>query len=79
MITVIDLHIGNIASVSRALKYLNIQHTVSDDLDVVSSADRLIFPGVGSFSEASRRLKMTGLDKVIKSKVLGQKTPILGI
>lgn len=79
MITVIDLHIGNIASVSRALKYLNAAHAVSDDLDIVKSADRLILPGVGSFSEASRRLKSTGLYAVIKNRVLARKIPILGI
>lgn len=79
MITVIDIHIGNITSVSRALKHLNIEHLLSDDPAVIGAADRLIFPGVGNFFEASKRLKSTGLDALLKRKVLEQKTPILGI
>ena len=79
MITVIDLHIGNTASVSRALKYLDIPHLVSDDIGIIDAADRLIFPGVGNFFEASKILKTTGLYGLLRHKVLDRKTPILGI
>ena len=39
----------------------------------------LFFPGVGNFFEVAVRLRALGLDKVLKDKVLGEKTPILGI
>lgn len=79
MITVIDLHIGNIASVSRALKYLGIEHLVSDDICIIEAADRLILPGVGNFFEASKRLKTTGMFDLLRHKVLDKKIPLLGI
>ena len=37
------------------------------------------FPCVGNFFEVAVRLRALGLDKVLKDKVLGEKTPILGI
>lgn len=79
MITVINSGTGNIASVSRALSCLKIQHTVSDRPNEIARSQKLIFPGVGNFFEVAVRLRSLGLDKVLKDKVLGEKTPILGI
>ncbi|HLF18622.1 MAG TPA: imidazole glycerol phosphate synthase subunit HisH [Candidatus Omnitrophota bacterium] len=79
MITVIDLKISNIASVSRALKFLNVEHKVSDRLEDVINCEKMILPGVGSFAEGSSRLKSTGLREAIRKRVIEDKTPILGI
>lgn len=79
MITVIDLEIGNITSVSNALSHLHIPHTVSSAPRTIETAEKLIFPGVGNFLEAVNRLKLSGLDTLIKKRVLEEKIPILGI
>ena len=79
MITVIDIKIGNIASVSRALKYLGIAHEVSDNLKAIKKSDKIIFPGVGNFSEAVSRLNSKGLDELLREMVIKKKIPILGI
>lgn len=79
MTTVINIKIGNIASVSRALKYLKIPHAVTSDPKVVSQAEKLIFPGVGNFFEAVMRLKSLGLYEVLRKRVLEDEVPILGI
>ncbi len=79
MITVIDIQIGNIASVTRALAFLGIPHGVSTSPEEVLQADKIIFPGVGSFSEAMKRIREVGWDAVLTKKVIEQKTPILGI
>lgn len=79
MITVIDLKIGNINSVSRALKYIGIKHQISDTAAEISKAEKLILPGVGNFTEAAKRMKYLGLDGVLKEMVLDNKVPILGI
>ena len=50
MITVIDLGISNIGSVSKALRYIGIEHVVSDTPAKIRKADKIIFPGVGNFS-----------------------------
>lgn len=79
MITIIDIQIGNIGSVTRALKFLKCKYIVTDKKEDIENATKLIFPGVGSFAEASRKLDSSGLKEVIQHQVLIKKTPILGI
>ena len=79
MITVIDIGMGNIGSVARALKFLDVAHTVCADPAGVRSAGALILPGVGSFAEASRRLAESGMADAITENVKARQTPILGI
>ncbi|MDQ7822517.1 MAG: imidazole glycerol phosphate synthase subunit HisH [Candidatus Eremiobacteraeota bacterium] len=79
MITVIDLKIGNINSVSRALRHLKVEHGVSNEDSFIEKSDKLILPGVGNFSEAMKRMKEMGLDSVIKNLVSERGIPILGI
>lgn len=79
MLTVIDLGLGNVGSVSNALRHMKIEHTVTYDHDAVAQASRLIFPGVGSFHEASERLIRSGMRELIRERVLAKGVPILGI
>lgn len=66
---------GNIQSVSFALKRMGINPLVSDAADEISSADRVIFPGVGEARTAMHYLRKRGLDQVIRNL----KQPVLGI
>jgi len=79
LITVIDVNIGNVNSVSKALNYLKVDHKVTNNLDDILEADKIIFPGVGSFYEASKRIKASGIIDALKKRVLEDKIPILGI
>lgn len=79
MITVIDLNLGNVASVDKALKHLNIKHVVSDSARDIQNAEKIIFPGVGNFFEAAKRMKNLGLADILKEQVIGKKIPLLGI
>lgn len=79
MITVIDLKIGNINSVSRALRYIGVRHQISDSVAEINKAEKLILPGVGNFTEAVKRMRYSGLDDVLKERVLEKKIPVLGI
>lgn len=72
---IIKYNAGNIFSVKCALNRIGVDATVSDNLDVISSADRVIFPGVGEAAAAMRYLRSHGLDSVIKAL----KCPVLGI
>jgi len=74
-IVIIKYNAGNVASVQFALERLGIVANVSDDADVISSADKVIFPGVGEASSAMRSLKAAGLDSVVKNL----QQPVLGI
>jgi len=66
---------GNIQSVLFAMQRIGVTPIVSADADVISKADKVIFPGVGEASGTMKELKASGLDSVIKEL----KQPFLGI
>jgi glutamine amidotransferase len=74
-VVIVKYNAGNTESVKNALKRLGIEPVLSDDVEVISTADKVIFPGVGEASSAMRYLRLKNLDRVIKSL----KQPILGI
>jgi glutamine amidotransferase len=78
MIAIIDYSAGNLTSVKRALDYLGIPCCITPDPQVIGSAERIIFPGVGHATAAMTVLKERRLDSVIK-KAFAAGTPILGI
>ncbi len=79
-IAIIDYGMGNIKSIISALKYLGIiDIAVSSDEITLRNADKLILPGVGSFHQAMCNIRQISLDKYLKSMVIEDKKPILGI
>lgn len=72
---IIKYNAGNIRSVLFALERIGVEAVVTDDPEMILSADRVIFPGVGEASSAMAYLKEKGLDKLIPSL----KQPVLGI
>lgn len=79
MISIIDLGIGNIGSVVKAINYLKYKHEVIDTPDKLSATQKIILPGVGNFAAASKKLEKTGFKSAIYQKVIKEKKPILGI
>jgi glutamine amidotransferase len=75
MIAILKYNAGNVTSVENAVKNLGYSTVVTDDIEVLKSADKVIFPGVGEASSAMKHLKEKGLDSVIKEL----KQPVLGI
>ncbi|MBL7839943.1 MAG: imidazole glycerol phosphate synthase subunit HisH [Cyclobacteriaceae bacterium] len=71
----IKYNAGNIQSVSFALERLGVDFTISDNPEIINSADRVIFPGVGEASTTMAYLRDRKLDQVIKNL----KQPVLGI
>jgi imidazole glycerol-phosphate synthase subunit HisH len=74
-IVIIDYGAGNIQSIKFALERLGYTGLLSSDAEEIKSADKVIFPGVGEASSAMKKLKNTGLDKLIPQL----KQPVLGI
>ena len=74
-IVIIQYNAGNIQSVLYALERLGAQATVTDNVEAIQAADKVIFPGVGEASTAMQYLKERGLDKVI----VNLKQPVFGI
>lgn len=75
MIAIIKYSAGNIASVQNALSRLGATSVISDELEVIQQADKVIIPGVGAAAKAMESLKASRLDKVITSL----RQPVLGI
>jgi len=74
-IVIIQYNAGNIQSVLYALERLGVQATVTDKVELIQSADKVIFPGVGEASTAMHYLQERRLDKVIANL----KQPVFGI
>ena len=74
-IAIVDYGAGNIQSIKFALKRHGYEGTLTSNAEEIRAADKVIFPGVGEASSAMRKLKATGLDKVIPELT----QPVLGI
>ena len=74
-IAVVKYNAGNVESVKNALNRLSIEPIISDDAEILQTADKVIFPGVGEASTAMRYLRERNLDTVIKSL----RQPVFGI
>ena len=59
----------------NALERLGVQARVTDNVEEIQTADKVIFPGVGEASSAMRSLQEAGLDKLIPQL----RQPVLGI
>lgn len=77
MIAVIDYGMGNLESVSKALKHLGFDVTVTSDREKITKADGVILPGVGAFADCIANLTRFGLIDVVKAST--QNKPFLGI
>ena len=75
MIAIVDYDTGNLCSVCNALMRLGVEYVLTDDAEVIKSADKVLLPGVGEASSAMQKLHERGLCEVIK----GLTQPVLGI
>ena len=74
-VVIVKYNAGNIRSVDFALKRLGVEAIITDDYDAITSADKVILPGVGEASRAMKYLKEKNLDTLIKQLT----RPVLGI
>lgn len=74
-VAIVKYNAGNILSVTYALERLGISPVVTDNIEELQKADRVIFPGVGEASTAMAYLKERNLDAVVKNL----EQPVLGI
>lgn len=74
-VAIIKYNAGNVQSVLYALQRLATNAMVTDDVDEIISADKVIFPGVGNAGSAMEYLKEKKLDQLI----ISLKQPVLGI
>ena len=75
MIAIIDYNAGNVQSVLFAMERLGVVARLTDNVEQIQSADKVIFPGVGEASTTMNYLKEKKLDQLIR----GLRQPVLGI
>lgn len=74
-IAIVKYNAGNIYSVVNALKRLGIDPILTDDAELLSKADKVLFPGQGEAKGAMEYLKARRLDEVIRNL----RQPVFGI
>jgi glutamine amidotransferase len=78
MIAIIDYGVGNLFSLAASFRKIGAETVVTSDREVIARADRVILPGVGAFGDAARKLRESGLDKVVIEEA-GKGKPLMGI
>lgn len=77
-VVVIDYGLGNLKSVQRGIEKAGGSVILSNDPEVIATADRCVLPGVGAFSDGMAGLEQAGvraaLDEFVK-----RGNPLLGI
>jgi glutamine amidotransferase len=78
-ITIIDYGVGNLASIENILKKIGVSSEISNNIEKIKNARKLILPGVGSFDYGISCLRELNIEEILNEKVLVNKTPILGL
>lgn len=85
-IALIDYGAGNLRSVERALEaaaqraHAGGRVVMTDDPEIVRTADRIVLPGQGAFDDCMSGLQSrTGVIEAMEARVRGEGVPFLGI
>ena len=78
MIAIIDYGVGNLFSLYSSLKFIGAEAVITSSPEEIKKADKIILPGVGAFGDAADKLRLSGLDKIIRCEADSGKD-IMGI
>jgi len=78
-VVIIDYGMGNLWSVASAIEFVGHTSVISDDPSMISKANVLILPGVGSFRKAMTTIKEKSIDQAISESIQKSRSKILGI
>ena len=78
-IAIVDYGMGNVRSVQKAFEHVapNDQIILTDDIQIINDADRIVFPGQGAMGGCMQALSAHGLQDTIKT--CANEKPFLGI
>ena len=79
MVAIIDYGMGNVASVQKALNYLNVKSVITNEHSVIKDSTVILLPGVGSFAQGMQNLNERNLVNLLTEEVLVNQKPFLGI
>jgi glutamine amidotransferase len=78
-IIIIDYGMGNLRSVQKKFERINVIAEITEDLNKIRNAKKLVLPGVGHFANGVKKLKESGIWDVLNQRVIIDKVPIIGI
>lgn len=78
MIGIIDYGLGNLGSVFKAFKFLNIEAKVISNPEEIDKCEKIVLPGVGAFGSGMNGLRTNGFESFL-NKFKDSGKPILGI
>ena len=79
-VAVIDYGMGNLHSVASALRAVgpHVDVQITADAEVIRSADRVVFPGVGAIRDCMAEIQRLHFDRLVREEIASGK-PVLGI
>ena len=78
MTAIVDYGIGNLFSLVSSFSEIGEEAVVTADVATIEASDRIILPGVGAFEDAAKKLRESGLEKVVVAETQKGK-PLMGI
>ena len=78
-VAIVDYGLGNLRSVEGAVEKVGHEPVISQRVEDLESADKLILPGVGAFGDGMANLRGMGLVDSLTRLVMEEKKPVLGI
>ena len=78
MIAIIDYGVGNLFSLRSSFAAIGQEAVVTNNIEEIRRADRLLLPGVGAFQDAAEKLRASGMDKAVTEEAAKGK-PLLGV
>ena len=78
MIAIIDYGVGNLFSLCSSFAAIGEEAVVTNSIEEIRRADRLILPGVGAFQDAAKKLRATGMGAAVKEEAAKGK-PLMGV
>jgi imidazole glycerol-phosphate synthase subunit HisH len=79
VITIVDYGVGNLTSVQNMFKKAGVNSTISNNINEIESASKILLPGMGSFDNCMVKFNESGLRPIIEKRILADKVPVLGI
>ena len=78
-VAIIDYGMGNLHSVSKAVEHVapDTRVLVTDNAELIRSADRVILPGVGAIRDCMAEIRRLGIDELVRE--VSADRPLLGI
>ncbi len=78
-VAILDYGMGNLHSAASALQRVGdgVDVVVTDDAELIRSADRILFPGVGAIRDCMNEIRRLGFDQLLLEQV--QQKPVMAI